>query len=73
MYGLTKQELDLLLAQHEMCAICKTDAWGKKGPQVDHDHATGRVRGILCSNCNNGLGRFADDPVRLRAAADYLG
>lgn len=71
-YGLTKAELDLLLVQHEACAICQTAEWGKKGPQVDHDHATGRVRGILCSNCNQGLGRFADDPERLRAAARYL-
>lgn len=71
-YNLTKQELDLLLEQHAVCAICATTSWGKKGPQVDHDHATSAVRGILCSNCNQGLGRFADDPVRLRAAADYL-
>lgn len=71
-YGLTHEELAVLLAQHEVCAICKTTEWGKKGPQVDHCHATGRVRGVLCSNCNQGLGRFADDPQRLRKAAEYL-
>lgn len=71
-YGLTHDELALLLAQHEACAICTTEDWGKKGPQVDHCHATGRVRGILCTSCNNGLGRFADDPARLRRAIEYL-
>lgn len=71
-YGLTKQELDMLLAQHEQCAICHTDQWTAKGPQVDHDHATGRVRGVLCSNCNQGLGRFKDDPALLRVAIRYL-
>lgn len=71
-YGLTKAELDLLLAQHEQCAICQASEWGRKGPQVDHDHVTGAVRGVLCINCNNGLGRFGDDPARLRAAAEYL-
>lgn len=71
-YGLTRAELDTLLAQHEQCAICGGSEWGRKGPQVDHCHKTGRVRGVLCINCNNGLGRFADDPARLRAAAQYL-
>jgi hypothetical protein len=71
-YGLTKQELELLLAQHEQCAICHIDDWGKKGPAVDHDHETGRVRGVLCGNCNQGLGRFRDDPALLQAAITYL-
>ena len=75
-YSLTKQELAVLLAQHERCAICQTDEFGGRGqgrgPQVDHDHATGKVRGVLCGNCNQGLGRFKDDPARLRAAADSL-
>lgn len=71
-YGLKRTELDALLAQHGVCGICGTDQWGRKGPQVDHDHSTGKVRGILCISCNNGLGRFRDDPQRLQAAINYL-
>jgi hypothetical protein len=71
----------LLKAQDGACAICKRpetmirNVKGKDRPEklsVDHCHTTGLNRGLLCSNCNNGLGRFGDDPLRLRAAADYL-
>lgn len=75
-YGLTDEQYDALLAaQNGACAICGTTEWngGKaKSPHVDHCHETGRVRGLLCGGCNNGLGNFGDDPARLRAAADYL-
>jgi predicted NAD/FAD-dependent oxidoreductase len=56
------------------CMICNTDQPGTESGYwpVDHDHATGRVRALLCSACNAGLGLFGDDPARLRAAADYL-
>lgn len=72
-YGLTVTELRALReANSGSCGICGTSDWGVKGPQLDHDHETGKVRGILCVNCNNALGRMQDDAARLRAAAAYL-
>lgn len=72
-YGLTVIELRALRdAQGDSCNICGTSDWGVKGPQIDHDHETGAVRGVLCLNCNNGLGRFQDDTARIAAAAAYL-
>lgn len=58
-----------VIAANGVCAICG-DAF--KRASVDHCHKTGRVRGVLCGPCNNGLGHFKDSAVRLRAAADYL-
>lgn len=75
LYGLSDEQYQTLLAaQDGRCAICGGTEWGgkTKTPHVDHDHATGAVRGLLCSACNHGLGNFRDDPVRMRAAADYL-
>ena len=63
---------EMFNAQGRSCAICGTVDFGPRGPQIDHCHATGAVRGILCVNCNNGLGRFGDDPALLRRAADFL-
>jgi hypothetical protein len=55
--------------QHGKCAIC-----GKflRKPQTDHDHADGKVRGLLDSHCNRALGRFRDDLRLLQAAIAYL-
>jgi hypothetical protein len=68
-YGLTLEAFDELLAsQGGGCAICgKPDA-----DNVDHDHVTGRVRGILCFNCNIAIGQVEDDEDRLAAAMTYL-
>lgn len=50
-----------------VCTIC-----GEPGDQVDHCHETGQVRGLLCVNCNTGLGKFKDDPDLLEFARIYL-
>lgn len=71
-YGITVEKYDALLAeQGGGCAICHEVP--KKVLRVDHDHGTGEVRGLLCHQCNVGLGFFKDDPERLRSAVEYLG
>jgi hypothetical protein len=68
-YGLTPESYrQMVEAQHGRCAIC-----GDKGRLfVDHDHETGSVRGLLCSNCNTALGMFEDDLARIERAIKYL-
>ena len=64
----------LRLSQQGRCAVCgvlEVDA-PRKRFHLDHDHVTLAVRGLLCGNCNLGLGHFKDDPSRLRAAIKYL-
>jgi hypothetical protein len=73
-FGLPMGSYDRMLkAQDGKCAICKADKPGGRAKRfhVDHCHATGRVRALLCEGCNNGLGRFRDKPDLLRAAANY--
>lgn len=71
-YGLTLEDFDAILErQGHACAICHREQVGMR-MHVDHCHATGKVRGVLCSNCNAGLGLFSDNPDRLLAAIDYL-
>lgn len=73
-YGLSVAEFDALLEeQGNKCAVCSSEDPGPKGRfVVDHDHETGRVRGLLCHYCNVGIGHFSDDPERLIAAWTYL-
>ena len=73
-YGSTHQAyVDMVALQENKCAICKVEFGTlRKTPQYDHDHATGKVRGILCATCNNGLGSFKDRVDLLLAAIAYL-
>lgn len=74
-YGITAEEVDVLLEkQRGLCAICSLipDPKLRNPWHVDHDHSTGRVRGILCHSCNTALGNFKDDPEILRKALEYL-
>ena len=79
-YGISPEEYRLRLRnQKSLCAIC-----GKKETQtdhrsgktrtlsVDHDHKTNKIRGLLCGNCNRGLGLFQDDLSLLLKAIKYL-
>jgi hypothetical protein len=68
-YGITSADFDqILAAQGGVCAVCRT----AKAEHVDHDHATGQVRGLLCFNCNQALGNARDDIRVLRLLVDYL-
>lgn len=70
-YGLTVEQYQIMcLMQNNLCAICCEEPEGNL--HVDHDHATGEVRGLLCNNCNNGLGRFKDNIESLKNAVLYL-
>lgn len=71
-FGLTPEQYVLMSqAQNGLCAICGQPP-GARRLAVDHDHATGQVRSLLCGPCNIALGNFRDDPSRLRAAIAYL-
>lgn len=73
-YGIsTEQREAMAAAQDHRCAICgRPEEDFSKALAIDHDHATGAVRALLCEHCNNGLGRFQDDPELLERAAEYL-
>ena len=73
-YGITVEQYDAMLAsQNGECAICYGGPNGKGNRlHVDHCHESGQIRGLLCGECNFGLGKFGDDIARLRSAADYL-
>jgi len=64
----------LLKAQDNRCAICgcRAEDAPRKRLCLDHDHATNGIRGMLCIQCNSGLGQFKDDPARMLAAIAYL-
>jgi hypothetical protein len=74
-YGVTREQYDAMrAAQGGGCAICGSPApgRGKTKLHVDHDHATGQVRGLLCGDCNTAIGSFRESVARLLSAAEYL-
>ncbi|MDE2441646.1 MAG: endonuclease VII domain-containing protein [Betaproteobacteria bacterium] len=76
-YGITSAQFNELWdAQDGCCAVCgaQLEPRGrtKKSAAIDHNHATGEVRGILCRGCNTGIGNLRDDPEIIKAAAEYL-
>lgn len=72
-YGITfKNVNEMAEKQNNLCAICGQQMKGKKSRHVDHDHKTGKVRELLCSKCNLGLGHFNDDTSTLQSAIHYL-
>ena len=69
-YGITSNEYNTMLTEQEhKCIICQQQM---VTPHVDHDHNTGKVRGLLCMQCNTALGKFKDDVDTLQRAIDYL-
>jgi hypothetical protein len=71
-YGITVEEYDEMLeSQGGGCYICGVGPVGR-ALDIDHDHRTGKVRGLLCSNHNRALGLLGDDPDLLLAAHTYL-
>lgn len=72
-FGISADEFDAMLeAQGGVCAICRQRPEREASLHVDHCHRTGRIRGILCVNCNQGIGKLGEDPELFRRAAEYL-
>ncbi len=74
MYGITSVEyLKMAESQSGQCKICgTTELYGRTRLAIDHCHSTGRIRGLLCTKCNAGLGMFSDNIEKLTNAISYL-
>jgi len=70
-YKLTVEFTEKLLSK-EVCDICGSPPTPRRRNCIDHCHTTGQVRGLLCEDCNKGLGRFKDSPDLLGKAIKYL-
>lgn len=69
-YGITPEILDaVFLAQEGKCAICRSFL---AKPVIDHSHATGKFRALLCLNCNTGIGQLRENPAIMQAAIEYV-
>jgi len=71
-FGITYQDyMDMLEKQNNKCAICETDMSIKK-LVIDHDHKTGKIRGLLCNPCNTAIGSLGDSLKNINNAAKFL-
>jgi len=72
-YGLTLQEWEMMvLTQRNSCALCQKEFKNRRSINVDHCHKTGKVRGLLCTPCNRGIGVLGDDEEGLERALKYV-
>lgn len=73
-FGITKEQYEAIEQdQKGLCLICGVEPIGRHTRlSIDHNHATGLFRGLICGNCNAGMGFFYDDPELLKKAARYL-
>lgn len=73
LYGIDYNEyIKMMDKQYYKCAICKTGSPGTRDWNVDHCHKTGKIRSLLCRDCNLGLGNFKDNIHLLKTAIKYL-
>ncbi len=78
LYKITSKDYKIMLEnQNNVCAICEKPETALKNGKVksfaiDHDHLTGKIRGLLCSKCNRGIGYFKDSKILLSNAIEYL-
>jgi len=71
-YGLTEEQYNnMILSQNNLCAICNKPS-KNKALNIDHNHTTGKVRGLLCHNCNLAIGLFKEDISVFTSAIKYL-
>jgi hypothetical protein len=72
-FGIGNDDVIAMVKKQRGCAICHAQMPGGRGDwHVDHDHVSNATRGILCAQCNVGLGHFGDDIKRLESAVEYL-
>ena len=74
-YGITiDQYMEIYREQKGLCKICFTPhpPFGRDGLHVDHCHKKYKVRGLLCNNCNRGIGLFSEDAANLMRASEYV-
>ena len=72
-YGIKMEVFEQMISlQNNKCAICNRAFTSRKHTHIDHNHATGKIRQILCNKCNIGIGQFNDDINIMKLAINYL-